>query len=131
MKTTNEIKQDIRSYILMCLQDESETLQDCIAYAYNKISDMPEDAIGWTKSQVDEVAQELYAEFPEQAPKKEPEIVVINARRNAYSERDAAADSMTVQELRDLLSNYDSNARIVLCHDGGYSFGNLTEECIK
>lgn len=58
MKTTKQIKAEIKSYINL-YKKAGETKRDFIAYAYNKVNDEPESVQGWTKELIDEVVNEM------------------------------------------------------------------------
>ncbi len=51
-------------------------------------------------------------------------ILVINARRDAYSKNDVR--TMTVRELIQELEQYDEDAKVVLSHDNGYTYGGIS-----
>ena len=54
------------------------------------------------------------------------EYVSICANRDCYSPKEAMGRSMTVGELIDFLGMFDEDAKVVLSHDGGYTYGWLT-----
>lgn len=56
--------------------------------------------------------------------------LVINAKRTDYS-KDSIYDTITVGELKRLLEDYEDDAKVVLSHDNGYSFGGITEDDLK
>jgi hypothetical protein len=58
-------------------------------------------------------------------------VVVIEARREAYSKGEAARGTMSVLELINLLEHYDDDALVVFSHDNGYSYGGVNESDIK
>lgn len=51
--------------------------------------------------------------------------IMINTKRNGY-DTEQCGKTLTVGELIELLSDYDSNTPIYLKHDGGYSYGSIT-----
>ncbi len=52
--------------------------------------------------------------------------VIIEASRDGYS-LDQITDTMTVQELIDILSEYDPNSKVYLSHDNGYTYGGIRQ----
>lgn len=50
--------------------------------------------------------------------------VIIEASREGYS-TDQIRNTMTVQELIDILSEYDADAKVYLSHDNGYTYGGI------
>lgn len=59
-----------------------------------------------------------------------PKYLVINAKRTDYS-KESIYDTITVGELKRLLEDYEDNAKVVLSHDNGYTFGGITEDDLK
>lgn len=54
--------------------------------------------------------------------------IIIKANRDSYSQRESAERSMTVRELIDYLEQLDADdAKVILSHDEGYTFGYLNE----
>lgn len=58
-------------------------------------------------------------------------VVVIEARREAYSKASAARRTMSVLELINLLEHYDDDALVVFSHDNGYTYGGVHESDIE
>ena len=58
------------------------------------------------------------------------EIVYINANREGYG-IDQVRRTMTVGELIDALREFDEDAQVYLRHDGGYTYGGITEWCFE
>jgi len=56
--------------------------------------------------------------------------IIIKAERDCYSQVEAAEKSMTVRELIDFLEQLDEDAKVVLSHDNGYTYGWLDERRI-
>lgn len=54
-------------------------------------------------------------------------MVFIEGRRNGY-DLQQCGKTMTVQELMDFLCEFDPNEKVFLLHDGGYSYGSITED---
>ena len=54
------------------------------------------------------------------------EIVYINANREGYG-IDQVRHTMTVGELIAYLEQFDEDAQVYLKHDGGYTYGGITE----
>lgn len=54
----------------------------------------------------------------------------IDAEREGYAP-DQIRRTMTVQELINVLFDFDPNAEVFLRHDGGYTFGGITWECFE
>lgn len=52
--------------------------------------------------------------------------VIIEASRDGYS-LDQITDTLTVQELIDILSEYDPNSKVYLSHDNGYTYGGIRQ----
>ena len=52
-------------------------------------------------------------------------MVIIQARRDAYSKNEVR--TITVKELIQELEQYDEDAKVVLSHDNGYTYGGITE----
>ena len=55
----------------------------------------------------------------------------IEARRDSYGVTDLENQTVTVGELIEMLENYDSDLKVILSHDRGYTFGAITEERIE
>ena len=53
----------------------------------------------------------------------------INANRTGYAP-DQIRHTMTVGELIDALREFDEDAQVYLRHDGGYTYGGITEQRI-
>ena len=51
--------------------------------------------------------------------------LIINAERTAYKPSDIQ-NTMTVRELIEALEYFDENARVILSHDNGYTYGGIT-----
>lgn len=51
-------------------------------------------------------------------------MVIIDAARTAYSANDIQR-TFTVAELMEALSQYDPDEKVVLSHDGGYTYGGI------
>ena len=54
----------------------------------------------------------------------------INANRTGYAP-DQIRHTMTVGELIDALREFDEDAQVYLRHDGGYTYGGITEWCFE
>ena len=54
----------------------------------------------------------------------------INANRTGYAP-DQIRHTMTVGELIDALREFDEDAQVYLKHDGGYTYGGITEWCFE
>ena len=54
-------------------------------------------------------------------------IITLNTRRSNYGEEGAAAASITVEELIEVLSDFPQDAKIITGHDSGYTFGEIYE----
>lgn len=50
-------------------------------------------------------------------------MVIIDAYRDCYSSKEATAKSITVGELIEKLKRYDPTEKVILSHDGGYTYG--------
>ena len=57
--------------------------------------------------------------------------ILIKGRRDFYSRSEAADNSMSVGELRDYLSRWRDEEKIVLSFDNGYMFGTITENSFE
>lgn len=57
------------------------------------------------------------------------QIVIIEARREGYS-TDQIRRTLTVEELIEILEQYDGNTLIMLSHDNGYTYGGITSNDI-
>ena len=55
-------------------------------------------------------------------------IVYLTTNRDFYDRKDAAEHSLTVAQLRRVLEDYPSDARIILRNDNGYTYGNIRED---
>jgi hypothetical protein len=53
-------------------------------------------------------------------------IIYLEARREGYG-IDQISETMTVGELIGYLSQFDEDAPIYLSHDGGYTYGGITQ----
>lgn len=51
-------------------------------------------------------------------------MVIIDAARTAYSAKDIYG-TFTVAELIETLSQYDPDEKVILSHDGGYTYGGI------
>lgn len=49
--------------------------------------------------------------------------LIILAMRESYGADDV--QTMTVRELREALEEFDDDARVILSHDGGYTYGGI------
>ena len=54
----------------------------------------------------------------------------INANRTGYAP-DQIRHTMTVGELIGYLEQFDKDAQVFLKHDGGYTYGGITEWCFE
>jgi hypothetical protein len=52
--------------------------------------------------------------------------ILINAKRNGYG-TEQCDHTMTVGELIEYLQQFEEDAPVYLKHDGGYTFGGITE----
>lgn len=52
--------------------------------------------------------------------------IYINAKRNGYDE-EQCGNTMTVGELIEFLQQFDDETPVYLKHDGGYTYGSITE----
>lgn len=59
--------------------------------------------------------------------------IIIQAKRQAYGVEDIVSDSrtLTIRELIEELSQYDEEAKVVLSHDNGYTYGGITARDIE
>lgn len=57
---------------------------------------------------------------------REKSILFINAKRNGYAP-DQCGKTMTVGELMSYLEDFDSESKIYLSHDNGYTYGSISE----
>lgn len=53
-------------------------------------------------------------------------IIYLNAQREGYA-IDQIRETMTARELIDYLSQFDEEAPVYLSHDGGYTYGGITQ----
>lgn len=53
--------------------------------------------------------------------------VIMETHRRGYS-TDQIADTISVRELIDILSQFDEDAKIYTSHDNGYTFGGIHED---
>lgn len=51
--------------------------------------------------------------------------IVFNARRDGYAIEQIADEAVTVGELIEFLSEFDSDTLFVLSHDNGYTYGSI------
>lgn len=51
-------------------------------------------------------------------------MVYINGNRNGYNEKQCG-ETMTIEELIDVLSQYDRKEKVYLINDGGYTYGSI------
>lgn len=51
-------------------------------------------------------------------------MVIIDAARTAYRAKDIQR-TFTVAELMEALSQYDPDEKVILSHDGGYTYGGI------
>lgn len=56
-------------------------------------------------------------------------MIIINAVRDSYSPEECS-NTLTVGELIDELSNFDTDEKVVLSFDNGYTYGSITSERI-
>lgn len=54
------------------------------------------------------------------------EALFINTRRDGYDPAQCGR-TLTVGELKELLEGYDDDMPIYLKHDGGYTYGSISE----
>lgn len=57
--------------------------------------------------------------------------IIINASRDVYRASDAAEHTMTVEDLRYFLDQFDDKTPVILSFDGGYTYGKIREERIE
>ena len=58
------------------------------------------------------------------------QVLYLNAQREGYG-IDQVRHTMTVGELIDYLAQFDEEARVYFKHDGGYTYGGITEWSIE
>jgi hypothetical protein len=58
----NNVEREIKDYIEMGMSRWGYSLEECIGYAYNQITDAPSEAVGWTEKAVDNVAKGMRGE---------------------------------------------------------------------
>lgn len=56
--------------------------------------------------------------------------LIINAIRNGYTP-EQCGNTLTVQELIEILEQYDGDMPVYLSHDNGYTYGSINEEDIS
>ena len=56
-------------------------------------------------------------------------MVIIQARRDAYSKNEVR--TITVKELIQELEQFDEDAKVVLSHDNGYTYGGISRNSIE
>lgn len=56
-------------------------------------------------------------------------MIFIEANRNGYTP-EQCGNTLTVQELIEILSDYNGDDFIYLSHDNGYTYGNITTDSI-
>ena len=57
-------------------------------------------------------------------------MIYITGNRNGYDE-EQCGNTLTVGELIDVLSQFNSNENVYLMNDGGYTYGAINEEDIS
>lgn len=55
------------------------------------------------------------------------QVLFIEGKRNGY-DMEQCGETLTVEELIELLSQYDENMSIYLRNDNGYTYGSITSE---
>lgn len=55
------------------------------------------------------------------------EIVLLEARKEAYTPSDCVGKTLTVGELRRELEKFFDDEPVVVSNDGGYTYGAVTE----
>lgn len=55
------------------------------------------------------------------------EYIKIEAKREGYTPGQVAGRGITVGELVDILKLYDEDTPVVLSHDGGYTYGSISQ----
>ena len=62
-------------------------------------------------------------------------LIIIEARREEYSEYKAAENTMTIRELINELEcwaeDFGDEAKVVLSHDNGYTYGGIRQRMIS
>ena len=59
------------------------------------------------------------------------EYLRIEAARQAYGPDDLKYKTMTVGELKRLLEDFDEDLPVILSHDGGYTYGAISDRDIS
>lgn len=57
-------------------------------------------------------------------------VLYISANREGYG-IDQIRHTMTVRDLIDYLEQFDEEAQVYLKHDGGYTYGGITQWCFE
>ena len=55
--------------------------------------------------------------------------LIILANRESYGKEDLR--TMTVAELREALEEFDDDAKVILSHDGGYTYGGIRYDLME
>lgn len=53
----NDVEREIKDYIEMGMNKWGYSFEECVDYAYNQITDAPQESVGWTKEAVKAVAE--------------------------------------------------------------------------
>ena len=53
----NDVEREIKDYIVMGMNRWGYTFEECVGYAYNQITDAPQESVGWTEEAVTAVAE--------------------------------------------------------------------------
>ena len=59
------------------------------------------------------------------------EVIILKTRRSHYSVDECADETMTVQELIDILSDYEPDTKICYSNDNNYTYGYIGMYDIK
>jgi hypothetical protein len=59
------------------------------------------------------------------------QIIKLKTTRDFYNMEDCAENSLSVDELIDMLSTYPPTAKVVFSNDNDYTFGAITKDTFK
>jgi hypothetical protein len=131
----NNVEREIKDYIEMGMSRWGYSLEECIGYAYNQITDVPSEAVGWTEKAVDNVAKGMRGETIEIA-----KVLVIDeiqsnrhqeGREKGYRPGEdtpvVRGLNKLIEEQNDARSKYYAKIREIKAQEGVTTWG-MTDE---
>ena len=103
----NKIQREIKEYIESCMKG-GESFDTCVGYAYNQITDAPQEAVGWTEEEVAKVERGMR---PLTRVKHKAKVLVIDeiqSNRHQEGREKGYTDSGRLTEIRTRIKEIDA-----------------------